>query len=102
MAKYTVNSFLSTKVSFFNQIYDMCKINGADFDRVRQMVGHDKRIGAGHTLVPGPDGLQGWGGACFPKDTKAFREYAIGLNKPITVLDSAMDYNKTVRKDVDL
>jgi UDPglucose 6-dehydrogenase len=102
MTKYTINSFLSTKVSFFNQIYDMCKENGADFERVRQMAGHDRRIGAGHTLVPGPDGLQGWGGECLPKDTKAFRKYAIGLNKPITVLDSAMEYNKTVRKDVDL
>jgi UDP-glucose 6-dehydrogenase len=66
------------------------------------MAGHDRRIGAGHTLVPGPDGLPGWGGECLPKDTKAFRKYAIGLNKPITVLDSAMEYNKTVRKDVDL
>ena len=102
MTKYTVNSFLSTKVSFFNQIYNMCKTNGADFERVRQMVGHDRRIGAGHTLVPGPDGQFGWGGSCFPKDTKAFRKYAYGLNKPVTVLDSAMDYNKTVRKDVDL
>jgi UDPglucose 6-dehydrogenase len=101
MAKYTVNSFLSTKVSFFNQIYSICKENGADFERVRQMVSHDRRVGAGHTLVPGPDGQVGWGGACFPKDTKAFRKYAYSLNKPVTVLDSAMDYNETVRKDVD-
>jgi UDPglucose 6-dehydrogenase len=102
MTKYTANSFLSTKVSFFNQIYSICKENGADFERVRQMVGHDRRIGAGHTLVPGPDGQFGWGGSCFPKDTKAFSKYASDLNKPVTVLDSAMDYNKTVRKDVDL
>lgn len=59
MAKYTVNSFLATKVSFFNQIYDMCKENGADFEIVRQMISHDTRIGGSHTLVPGLDGIRG-------------------------------------------
>jgi UDPglucose 6-dehydrogenase len=101
MIKYTANSFLATKVAFFNQIYDMCQANGCDYRLIRQVLTHDTRIGNSHMLVPGPDGERGFGGACFPKDTKAFRKYAYGLNKPITVLDSAIDYNKTVRKDVD-
>jgi len=97
--KYTANAFLSTKVAFFNQIYDLCEANGSNYDLVRQILTHDIRIGNSHTLVPGIDGRRGFGGKCFPKDTKAFRKYAYGLNKPITILDSAMDYNETVRKD---
>jgi UDPglucose 6-dehydrogenase len=102
ITKYSINSFLATKVAFFNQIYDVCQASGIDYDTVRSLITQDKRIGGSHTQVPGPDGGRGFGGHCFPKDTKAFRKYAYGLNKPITVLDSAIDYNETVRKDVDL
>jgi UDPglucose 6-dehydrogenase len=102
LTKYTINSFLATKVAFFNQIYDVCQASGVDYDTVRSLITQDKRIGGSHTQVPGPDGGRGFGGHCFPKDTRAFRKYAHGLNKPITVLDSAIDYNETVRKDVDL
>lgn len=100
--KYTSNTFLALKLSFFNQIYDLCQSNGADYNVVRQILTHDSRIGNSHTLVPGADGNRGFGGHCFPKDTKAFRKYAYGLNTPITTLDSAMDYNETVRKDIDI
>ena len=99
--KYTTNSFLATKVAFFNQIYDLCQAGGADYDIVRQIVTHDLRIGTSHTMVPGVDGNRGFGGACFPKDTKAFGKYAKDLNKPVSILNSAMDYNETVRTDVD-
>ena len=102
MIKYATNSFLSLKVTFFNQIYDLCQKNGADYDLVRQILTHDSRIGNSHTVVPGPDGERGFGGACFPKDTKAFSKYADDLNKPITVLNSAIEYNKTVRQDLDI
>jgi UDPglucose 6-dehydrogenase len=102
VTKYSINSFLAAKVAFFNQIYDVCQASGIDYNTVRHLITHDKRIGESHTQVPGPDGRRGFGGACFPKDTRAFRKYAYGLNKPITVLDSAIDYNETVRKDVDL
>lgn len=97
MAKYTVNSFLATKVAFFNQIYDMCKENGADYEIVRQMISHDARIGGSHTLVPGLDGIRGFGGACFPKDTKSFLEYSKNLNKPITILEETVKYNDKIR-----
>jgi len=98
MIKYTANTFLATKVAFFNQIYDLCQQNGADYTVIRQILSHDLRIGNSHTVVPGPDGERGFGGHCFPKDTKAFRKYAYGLNTPVTILDQAIDYNKTVRK----
>ena len=96
--KYASNSFLATKVAFFNQIYDVCEKNGADYSVVRQILTHDSRIGTSHTVVPGVDGERGFGGHCFPKDTKAFRKYAYGLNTPVTILDQAIDYNETVRK----
>jgi UDPglucose 6-dehydrogenase len=96
--KYASNSFLALKVSFFNQIYDVCEKNGADYSVVRQILTHDSRIGQSHTLVPGVDGERGFGGHCFPKDTKAFRKYAYDLNTPVSILDQAIDYNETVRK----
>jgi UDPglucose 6-dehydrogenase len=97
MAKYSINSFLAIKVSFFNQVYEMCKQNGADFEIVRQMLSHDTRVGSSHTLVPGTDGRRGFGGACFPKDTKSFINYANCLNTPITVLEESVKYNDKIR-----
>jgi len=100
--KYTINSFLATKVAFFNNIFDLCQQNGSDYDIVRQIITHDSRIGNSHTLVPGVDGNRGFGGACFPKDTKAFIKYANGLNTPLEILETAIEYNKKVRKVLDL
>jgi UDPglucose 6-dehydrogenase len=97
--KYATNCFLSTKVSFFNQLYDVCEANGADYGLVRQILTHDSRIGNSHTLVPGPDMSRGFGGACFPKDTNAFIKYADSLNTPVTVVESAVQYNKTIRNN---
>jgi UDPglucose 6-dehydrogenase len=102
MVKYTINSFLATKVAFFNQIYDLCNSNGSDYEIVRQILTHDNRIGSSHTLVPGVDGERGFGGHCFPKDTKTFLNYAADLNNPLSILETASLYNKTVRKDLDL
>jgi UDPglucose 6-dehydrogenase len=97
--KYAVNSFLATKVAFFNQIYDVCEANGADYDTVRQLIALDKRIGNSHTVVPGLDHERGFGGACFPKDTKSFSQYSKTLNTPVTILDEAITYNCQVRKN---
>jgi UDPglucose 6-dehydrogenase len=99
MIKYATNCFLSVKVTFFNQIYDMCKLNGADYDLVRQVLTHDTRIGNSHMMVPGPDGSRGFGGACFPKDTNAFVHYADTLQVSHTLVESAIKYNKKVRKN---
>ena len=101
LIKYASNSFLAIKTSYFNQLYDVCEADGMDFDTVRHILTQDQRIGTDHSMVPGPDGNKGWGGHCFPKDTSAFIQYANGLNKPISILDTAVQYNKTVRKDLD-
>ena len=97
MMKYATNCFLSVKVAFFNQLYDMCQSNGADYNSVANILKMDNRIGNSHMQVPGPDSLRGFGGACFPKDTKAFIKYAENLNTPITVLEETVKYNDKVR-----
>lgn len=96
--KYSVNTFLATKVAFFNQIHDICEANGSNFELVRSLVSLDTRIGESHTHVPGPDGHRGFGGMCFPKDTKSFVKYSTDLNTPITIVDAAIEYNKIVQK----
>ena len=92
--KYTINSFLATKVMFFNQIYQMSQDNNLDFNKIINAVGSDPRIGQSHTRVPGFDGKFGFGGACFPKDTLAFIEY----NDNLTVLAEAVARNNEIRK----
>jgi UDPglucose 6-dehydrogenase len=98
ITKYAVNSFLSLKVTFFNQLYDMCQAAGIDYNTVRSLVSLDSRIGESHMHVPGPDGSRGFGGACFPKDTNAFVHYADTLSISNTLVESAIKYNKKVRK----
>jgi len=99
MIKYSINCFLALKTSYFNQIADICDNNKMDYDIVRHIVTQDTRIDAGHTLVPGPDGLRGWGGACFPKDTRAFSKWTNTIGMPATLVESAIQYNNKVRKN---
>jgi UDPglucose 6-dehydrogenase len=96
--KYATNCFLSVKVAFFNQLYDMCQANGADYNAVIEMLKLDERMGNSHMQVPGPDGSRGFGGACFPKDTNAFIHYADKMGLVHTLVESAIKYNKKVRK----
>ena len=98
LVKYTANSFLALKVSFFNQIYDICEQTGSDFETIRHIVSQDTRIGAGHTLVPGADG-RGFSGACFPKDTEAFVHWAKHVDAVPTLVEYAIQYNNKVRKN---
>ena len=93
MIKYAINTFLATKVTFFNQLYDVAKENGIDFTSVIKVVGEDERIGHSHTKVPGFDGKQGFGGACFPKDCSAFVSY----NNKLTLLDKVIKINNSYR-----
>lgn len=99
LVKYATNSFLALKTSFFNQIYDVCEKTGMDFDAVRQLIAQDTRIGSDHTMVPGPDGDRGWGGHCFPKDTHAFIKWADTEGVDVSLVESAVEYNKKVRNN---
>ncbi len=97
LAKYTINSFLATKVAFMNEIYEIASAAGMDYNTVARMVTLDTRIGATHMQVPGPDGSFGFGGACFPKDTSALLKYAETLNQTPMVLDAAVKKNTLLR-----
>lgn len=97
LAKYTINSFLATKVAFMNEIYEIAAAGGMDYNKVAQMVTLDTRIGRSHMQVPGPDGSFGFGGACFPKDTSALLKYAETLGQTPMVLDAAVKKNTLLR-----
>ena len=71
MVKYFINCFLSSKVSFSNEMYQLCTRLGLDYDKVVEYALYDKRLGPTHFSVPGPDGSFGFGGHCFPKDLNA-------------------------------
>jgi UDPglucose 6-dehydrogenase len=97
LAKYSINSFLATKVVFMNELHGVAVASGLDFDTIASMIRLDERIGSSHMKVPGPDGSFGFGGYCFPKDTAALIKYAESLNKPLNVLDAAVKKNTLLR-----
>lgn len=98
LIKYFRNAFLATKVSFFNHIYDMCIAAGVEFEHVRFGVAQDNRIGHSHTIVDPIQGVRGWGGMCFPKDTSALLKMAADMNINLNTLQAAVDYNKAIVK----
>lgn len=97
LAKYTINSFMATKVIFMNELYKLATTVGIDYDKVVSMISSDTRIGNSHLQVPGPDGNLGFGGACFPKDTEALLKYAGDQGVPMNVLDAAVKKNTLLR-----
>lgn len=99
LAKYTINSFLSTKVIFMNELADLSQKLDCDYDLVAKMIRADKRIGESHLQVPGPDGKLGFGGACFPKDTAALLKFANDVGADMSVLQAAVSKNKSIRVD---
>ena len=96
--KYGINCFLATKVTFFNQLYDTCNSHGANFNKVVRAIGADKRVGVSHTKVPGFDGKQGYGGACFPKDTAAL----FNFDADLSLIGKAIDINNKYRTKYEL
>lgn len=89
LIKYASNSFLATKISFINQMADLCEKCGADISDVAKGVGLDQRIG-NKFLHTGP----GYGGSCFPKDTLALAQTAKQYGTPISIVDAVVDYNE--------
>jgi UDPglucose 6-dehydrogenase len=92
--KYTVNSFLAAKVAFFNQIYDVCKSAGINYDTVKDLVSRDERIGTSHMEITEE---RGYGGHCFPKDTNALIYSAGQLGVDMSILRIASNYNNVIR-----
>lgn len=88
LTKYAANSFLATKISFMNEIANLCELVGADVDAVRKGVGTDSRIGK-RFLFPGI----GYGGSCFPKDVQALEKSSSDANYDFKILKAVMDVN---------
>lgn len=101
MVKYMTNSFLAMKVSFANEIHQICDKLGIDYDKVVEYATYDERLGKSHWAVPGPDGHFGYGGHCFPKDVKALIHVAEELGLYPTMLMATDKKNNVVRDNRD-
>ncbi|HTK48731.1 MAG TPA: UDP-glucose/GDP-mannose dehydrogenase family protein [Gemmatimonadaceae bacterium] len=93
MTKYAANAMLATRISFMNEIANLCERVGADVDNVRKGIGTDTRIGSAF-LFPGP----GYGGSCFPKDVKALVRTASECGMPLRVLTSVEQANDAQKR----
>ncbi len=90
MIKYASNAFLATKISFINEMADLCEAVGADVHDVAKGMGLDRRIGP-KFLHPGP----GYGGSCFPKDTRAVVEVAKDAGVDLRIVRAVIEVNET-------
>lgn len=97
LVKYTINSFLATKVIFMNEMFALSSKLGLDWQIMKQLLSLDTRIGKSHLSVPGPDGQFGFGGSCFPKDTSALLSYARHLGVNLNILKEAVQKNTLFR-----
>jgi UDPglucose 6-dehydrogenase len=88
LCKYAANAMLATRISFMNEVANMCESVGADVDQVRRAVAADRRIGPSF-LFPGI----GYGGSCFPKDVKAMLRFAAEKNYKFAILDAVEAVN---------
>jgi len=97
MVKYFINCFLATKVSFANEIKQVCDSMDIDYDKVVEYALYDDRIGRSHLSSPGPDGSYGFGGHCFPKDMNALMFLARENDVEPEVLQAVWKKNLEVR-----
>jgi len=101
MVKYFTNCILATKVSFANEIKQICDQADIDYDKVVEYALYDERVGSTHLSVPGPDGHLGFGGSCFPKDMNALIHYANQIGIKPMILEAAWQKNLEVRPEKD-
>jgi len=99
MVKYCINSFLATKVTFMNEMYDVLKAaGGTQWQEFVKIISQDPRMGTSHLRVPGNDGSRGYAGSCFPKDTAALAYFAREiLGTPFTQLETSIAINDRLR-----
>jgi len=98
--KYGINSYLASKVAWFNEFYDVVQASGLDqdsYNKIISVMSVDDRVGTSHMAVPGWDGNRGFGGACFPKDIPAFIYYSQKQGYDPKILKTSWNYNVTLR-----
>jgi len=97
MAKYMANSFLAMKVTFANEMFELCERLDIAYDAVREMVSADRRIGPSHLRVL-DSGYRGYGGKCLPKDTKALLDLARAAGMELEVLATVDRVNDAIHR----
>ena len=99
LIKYTINSFLATKVIFFNELNSLFNQSGTEesWDNFIFAIAQDSRIGNSHMQVPGHDERLGFGGACLPKDSNAFNIYSEEIGQPLSLLNKVIRTNNKIR-----
>ncbi len=95
LIKYAANAFLATKITFINEIADLCERTGADVQDIARGIGLDGRIG-GKFLHPGP----GYGGSCFPKDTLALARTGQQHNAPLRIVETVIEVNEARKRNM--
>ncbi|MEQ9468882.1 MAG: UDP-glucose/GDP-mannose dehydrogenase family protein [Ekhidna sp.] len=93
LTKYAANSFLATKITFMNEIANLCELMGADVDKVRKGIGTDSRIGNRFLFA----GI-GYGGSCFPKDVQALARSSTEVGYDFNILNAVMGVNQTQKQ----
>jgi UDPglucose 6-dehydrogenase len=93
LCKYAANSILATRISFMNEVANVCELTGADVDDVRKAMGTDRRIGPSF-LFPGV----GYGGSCFPKDVKALLRFSLDTSYDFRILRAVESVNETQKE----
>jgi UDPglucose 6-dehydrogenase len=93
LIKYASNAFLATKITYINEVAELCELLGADVHHVAKGMGLDRRIGP-KFLHPGP----GYGGSCFPKDTKALSDIARQVGRPFEIVETVVKVNDQVKR----
>lgn len=95
LIKYAANTFLATKITFINQVADLCERVGVDVQDVARGIGLDRRIG-GKFLHAGP----GYGGSCFPKDTRALAALARRMDAPLSIVETVVSVNDARKRQM--
>ena len=93
LIKYASNAFLATKITFINEVAELCERLGADVHHVARGMGLDRRIGP-KFLHPGP----GYGGSCFPKDTQALADIARSSDRPFDIVETVIEVNERMKQ----
>ncbi len=102
LTKYVRNTFLATKVAYFNEVEEFCRVSNISYRKVRELTLYDERIGDSHTSVPGPDGKRGFGGTCFPKDISSFLHQILDKGLVSYIINATRNRNVDVdRKEKD-
>lgn len=101
LIKYSINSFLASKVVYFNELFSLFKkLNISDsWETIIDAISRDSRIGKSHMSVPGHDGRKGFGGACFPKDSLALAKFAESVDVDMSVLKQVIKTNNRIRSN---